>query len=102
MDGGVGGAVNAVDAVPDALRPYWRDGRIAVMPAKRSRRLALLDFVAQSFEPGIRYPESSVDEVLKALTDDHCTLRRYLIDEELLARTPDGTYWRSGGRVDVG
>ncbi|HZZ54887.1 MAG TPA: DUF2087 domain-containing protein [Trebonia sp.] len=33
--------------------------------------------------------------------DDHATLRRCLIDEELMSRTPDGTYWRSGGTVPV-
>jgi hypothetical protein len=38
-----------------------------------------------------------VDEILKTVFDDHCTLRRYLVDEEFLSRTADGTYWRSGG-----
>ena len=88
--------------MPDAIRAFWREGRIVAMPAKRSKRLALLDYVAQSFEPGVRYPEGSVDEVLKQVFDDHCALRRYLVDEELLSRTADGTYWRSGGQVDVG
>ena len=69
------------------------------MPAKRSIRLILLDQVAQAFEPGRRYPERSVNEILKALYDDHAALRRYLVDEDLLSRTPDGTYWRSGGTV---
>ena len=31
----------------------------------------------------------------------HATLRRYLVDFDLLSRTPDGTYWRSGGTVPV-
>jgi hypothetical protein len=85
--------------LPDRLRPYVRDGRIAVMPARRSVRLLLLDQVAQAFEPGRRYPEAVVSEILKSLYDDHATLRRYLVDEELMSRTADGTYWRSGGTV---
>jgi hypothetical protein len=36
-----------------------------------------------------------------ALYGDHVTLRRHLIDEEFMCRTPDGTYWRSGGTVPV-
>ena len=32
---------------------------------------------------------------------DHAALRRYLVDEDLLSRTPDGTYWRSGGTVPL-
>ena len=89
------------DDLPNQLRPYVRDGRITTMPAKRAARLLLLDRVAQALEPGRRYPESAVNEILKACYDDHAALRRYLVDEELLARTPDGTYWRSGGTVTI-
>ena len=88
--------------LPDQLRPFVRDGRITVMPARRSARLLLLDWAAQAFEPGRRYEEPVVNEILKALWDDYATLRRYLVDEELMSRTPDGTYWRSGGTVPVG
>jgi hypothetical protein len=93
--------VDLSDALPSQLRPYIRDGRISVMPAKRTARLILLDQVAQAFEPGRRYSELAVNEVLKAFYDDHAALRRYLVDEQLLSRTPDGTYWRSGGTVTV-
>jgi hypothetical protein len=88
--------------LPAQLRPYVRDGRITVLPARRAVRLLLLDEVAQAFEPGRRYDEAAVNEVLKALYDDHVTLRRYLVDEDLMSRTPDGTYWRSGGTVPIG
>ncbi len=57
--------------------------------------------MAQAFEPGRRYSELAVNEILKSVYDDHATLRRYLVDEELLSRTPGGTYWRSGGTVPV-
>jgi hypothetical protein len=87
--------------LPDRLRAYVRDGRITVMPARRPARLLLLDQVAQAFEPGRRYAEAAVNEILKALYDDHATLRRYLVDEELMSRSPDGTYWRSGGTVPI-
>jgi hypothetical protein len=86
---------------PDQLRAFIRDGRIAVVPAKRTRRLLLLDQVAQAFEPGRRYPETAVNEILKAVADDHCALRRYLVDEEFLSRTSSGIYWRIGGTVDA-
>jgi len=88
--------------LPDQLRPFVKSGRITLMPAKHSVRLVLLDLVAQAFEPGRRYDEAAVNEILKGLYDDHATLRRYLVDEELMSRTPDGTYWRSGGSVPVG
>ena len=86
---------------PAQLRPFIRDGRITAVPAKRARRLLLLDEVAQAFEPGRRYPETVVDEILKALYDDHCTLRRYLVDEAFMSRDMSGVYWRAGGTVEV-
>ena len=85
---------------PDQLRAFIRDGRITAVPAKRTRRLLLLDQVAQAFEPGRRYSEAAVDEVLKTIFDDHCTLRRYLVDEEFMSRSADGVYWRAGGTVN--
>jgi hypothetical protein len=57
--------------------------------------------VAQEFEPGRYYTEADVDAVLKSISDDHAALRRYLVDHELLSRTPGGVYWRTGGHVPV-
>lgn len=87
---------------PGQLRPFVKNRRITAIPARRAARLLLLDLVAQAFEPGRRYEEAAVNEILRTVYDDHATLRRYLVDEELLSRTPDGTYWRSGGTVPVG
>jgi hypothetical protein len=86
---------------PAQLRAFVRDGRITAMPAKQSRRRLLLDQVAQAFEPGRKYPESTVGEILKAVFDDHCALRRHLVDESFLSRSADGVYWRAGGTVDA-
>ena len=81
---------------PDQLRAFIRDGRITAVPAKRTRRLLLLDQVAQAFEPGRKYSEAAVDEVLKTIFDDHCALRRYLVDEAFMSRNAVGVYWRAG------
>ena len=81
-----------------SLSGFLRDGRIEAMPAKRSRRLLLLDEIAQAFEPGVRYPEREVNRVLGAMFSDYAALRRYLVDEQFLARA-EGEYWRSGGQV---
>jgi hypothetical protein len=74
------------------------DGRITTMPAKRSKRLVLLDHVARQFEVGVHYPEQEVNRILRAVFDDYVALRRYLIDEGFLDRD-HGDYWRSGGTV---
>jgi hypothetical protein len=84
---------------PAQLRAFVRDGRITVVPARRTRRRLLLDQVAQAFEPGRRYPEATVDAILKSVFDDHCALRRYLVDEDFMSRDTTGVYWRAGGTV---
>lgn len=77
-----------------------KDGRITTMPAKRSKRLVLLDYVAGLFEVGVHYTELEVNSTLRPVFDDYVALRRYLVDEGFLARA-DGEYWRSGGTVEI-
>lgn len=83
---------------------FIRDGHLLRLPAQRSRRMLVLEEVAQAFEPGVDYSEARVNEVLTDMVDggtvDHVSLRRYLVDEHLLRRQ-NGIYRRSGGRVDV-
>lgn len=76
------------------------DGRLVRMPTKRSKRLDLLDHLAQRFVPGRRYTEREINASLAQVSEDTATLRRYLVDERFLDRA-DGEYWRSGGTVDV-
>jgi len=95
--------VPVLEAVSDdpRLRVFLSDGRIQALPAKHSRRLLLLDMIAQGFEPGVRYPERDVSLFLGALHADYAALRRYLVDADFLSRA-GGEYWRSGGTVAPG
>ncbi|GAB2675513.1 DUF2087 domain-containing protein [Thalassiella azotivora] len=94
--------VPLVQALKDrdrVLRAFLDEcGRIRRMPAKHSKRLVLLDHVCRVFEPGVRYPETEVNALLHAFSDDHAMLRRYLVDEGFMARD-GGVYWRTGGTV---
>lgn len=82
------------------FRAFVTGGRVTTVPAKRAKRLILLDLVAQRFEPGQRYPEVEVNAILREICDDYVTLRRLLVDEDFLARE-NAIYWRSGGTVPV-
>ena len=92
------------------LRRFVSKGRLLAMPAARSKRLVVLDHLAGLFEPGRRYPEPEVNELLKRYHPDYATLRRYLVDDGFLDRedepAPSGSrsvkvYWRTGGSVDL-
>jgi hypothetical protein len=81
-------------------RAFFRDGRLVRLPAQRTKRLVVLDMLARDFEPGVRYPELEVNEKLLAYHPDYAALRRYLVEEDFLARE-NGVYWRAGGQVDL-
>lgn len=72
---------------------FFRDGRLAIMPARRGKLLVVLAELSRSFEPGRRYAEREVNEILGAFHDDFAALRRYLVDDQFLARE-NGVYWR--------
>ena len=80
------------------LRSFVVDGRLTQIPANRSKRLVVLDRLAQVFDVGVRYPEAEVNALLRAFHPDVAALRRYLVDEGYLDRDK-GEYWRSGGTV---
>ena len=44
---------------------FIKDGRLVIMPSKRSKLLLVLDHIAQEFEPGRTYPEPEVNKVLE-------------------------------------
>ena len=71
------------------------------MPIRRSTRLVVLDEVAQLVELGRPCPEQEVNALLAPIHPDVAAVRRYLVDEEFVSRDA-GTYWRTGGTVDLG
>ncbi|MCU1426230.1 MAG: putative regulator, ArsR family [Actinomycetia bacterium] len=81
------------------MRAFVRDGRLLSIPTARAKRLVILDWLAQRFDPGERYSESRVNLILGQVHPDTAALRRYLVDEEYLTRER-GEYWRSGGTVN--
>jgi|SRR5690349_12196225 hypothetical protein len=93
-------ATGPVDETALVLSRFVRDGRLVSIPASHAKRLVVLDLLAQEFEPGRRYPESTVNLILSRWHPDTAALRRYLVDEGYLDRA-GGEYWRSGGPVPV-
>jgi hypothetical protein len=82
----------------EVLGRFFSGDRLTELPAQRSKRLVVLERLSLEFEPGRRYAEPEVNELLGRFHPDHATLRRLLVDEGLLDRDA-GQYWRSGGRV---
>jgi hypothetical protein len=86
--------------VARVLRAFVRDGRLLSIPSVHAKRLVVLDWLVQRFEPGRRYSEAMVNLMLGQAHPDTAALRRYLVDEDMLSRD-HGQYWRTGGSVDA-
>ena len=80
------------------LRAFVRDGRLVSIPAVHAKRMIVLDWLAQRFEPGRRYSEQMVNLILGQVHPDTASLRRYMVDADILSRE-HGEYWRTGGSV---
>ena len=81
------------------LRVFVVDGRLVSIPTKHAKRQAVLNWLAQEFEPGRHYSEAMVNLILGQRHADTAALRRYLVDDGFLDRA-NGQYWRAGGTVE--
>jgi len=93
-----------------------RDVVIALRRLETGGLLSIVDgrYVAETgvFKDAVREygPEATPEEplepdrqraaILRAWYDDYLTVRRYLIDEDLMDRD-QGVYWRTGGYVEL-
>jgi predicted transcriptional regulator len=70
------------------------DGHIKQFPAQQKKFEAILRYVVKDFEPGVRYTEKEVNEILSRFSKDYATLRRGLIEYDLMGRESGGeAYW---------
>jgi hypothetical protein len=75
------------------LRNFLDGERLKEIPASRKKRDVILDWLADRFEPGVRYPEAELNQIIKRHHPDSATLRRELIGGQWMAREA-GVYWR--------
>lgn len=75
------------------LKDFFEGEKLKEIPASRKKREVVLRWLAGRFEPGVRYKEPQVNEIIGRYHPDFATLRRELIGANLLAREA-GVYWR--------
>lgn len=88
------------DEERQVLSRHFVGSRLVDIPAGRPARLLVLERLAHELEVGLRYSEKEVNSIIQAFHPDYAALRRYMVDEGLVTRA-HGSYWRTGGRVDV-
>ena len=71
------------------------DGTLKQIPLAGSKLLIVLNFIVDAFAYDTNYTEKEVNTILRRFHVDTASLRRYLVDNNLMAREGDGTrYWR--------
>lgn len=76
------------------LQTFFRDGRLASIPARQAKRLIVLrELRERCFAEDRDYPEKEVNMRLALLHPDVAALRRYLVDARLMSRS-NGIYRR--------
>lgn len=94
---------------PELEKIFWRlfnGGEIRRLPKSRKDTEALLALAAASLDPRQQYSEVEVNEALQDWlqgftyqTLDHVTIRRYLVDLNMLLRDEPGTWYRTNQAV---
>jgi hypothetical protein len=71
------------------------EGKIKQFPVQEKKYLVILRHVLRNFEPGMRYSEKRVNEILARYSRDTARLRRALVEYKFMAREGGGgEYWR--------
>ena len=82
--------------VRKVLKNYLNaDGTLKQIPPQGNKLLIVLNFIVDAFAYDTNYTEKEVNTILRRFHVDTAALRRYLVDNGLMARESDGTrYWR--------
>ncbi len=84
--------------IPKEIKGFFdNEGKIKQLPSKMKKKLLIIDFLSEKFEMNVKYSGQEIDEILNQhhTYNDSATLRRELISNKILDRTPDGrTYWK--------
>ena len=84
-------------SLPEGLEPFMdAEGRFTQWPVKQSLQLAIVADLVHTFEPGRRYTEREVNDLLdtRHTFRDAALLRRLLVELGYIERRPDGAaYW---------
>ena len=89
----------AITAAENAtiIKAYFKqgpEGPLHDFPKKEKKKIVILKQLLHRFDPGRKYSEKEVNEILKGAFHDYVTLRRYFIEYGFMDRLPDGSlYW---------
>ena len=75
------------------IRTFFKRGRLVQMPTQKRKQRIVLAVFANDFQLDTPYDEPDVDRIIRKRFEDHCRIRRGLVDEGLMERNA-GVYHR--------
>lgn len=82
------------------FRAYVEGERLKQIPTQQKKRLVILRWLVEKFEQDVTYTEKEVSERLRQYHPDYAALRRYMVENRLMARE-NGRYWRTDTLVEA-
>ena len=71
------------------------DGTLISIPAKASKKIAVLELIASKLSPDTKYPEKELNAIIANFHEDTAAIRRYMIEYGILERDGGSVYWVS-------
>lgn len=68
------------------ISAFFKDGKLSQIPAKRSKRIVVLERLLADFSDKESYPEREVNDILRRYHDDVATIRREFIMNRYMTR----------------
>ncbi len=95
-----GNRLLAKDERAKTIQTFFKNGKLVSLPAKRKKRLYVLERIWQDFSRNRVYSESDVNEIILRYYDDFCTIRRELVDNGFMVRS-GGKYKAVAGKQSL-
>ncbi|MFA7290398.1 MAG: DUF2087 domain-containing protein, partial [Melioribacteraceae bacterium] len=80
------------DSKNKVINTFFKNGTLTNLPIQHKKRLIIIEEFIKKFDPAKRYLESEIDDLINESYEDHCTIRRIMIDEKYLFREKQ-VYW---------
>lgn len=71
---------------------YFKNGKLTHLPKQHKKRWIVLEEIINEFEAGKIYTEKAVNAIITRFYDDYCTIRRHLVEDNILQRSHT-EYW---------
>ena len=68
------------------IKAFFDHERLRSIPVQRKKKLICYEKIAELFEKGRVYEEKELSEIIAAVHEDYCTIRRDMISEGILSR----------------